>query len=56
MYTLCYMVEKCEHKNKRRLYERGKSYRSTPIYKCQDCGELLKKCFGIIKPTIEGEE
>jgi len=33
---------KCTHKNKKRLYERGKSWESTDLYKCQDCGELIR--------------
>ena len=36
------METQCEHKNKKRLYERGKSWESTDLYKCQDCGELIK--------------
>ena len=34
----------------KRLYERGKSWESTNMYKCQDCGELLKKGFEEVKP------
>ena len=42
MYTICNMEKECKHKNKKRLYERGKSWRSTELYKCQDCGALVK--------------
>ncbi len=35
-------METCKHENKKRLYERGKSWKSIPIYKCQDCGELIE--------------
>lgn len=35
-------MDKCEHTNKKRLYERGDAFKSLPIYKCQDCGELLE--------------
>ncbi len=35
-------MEICKHKNKKRLYERGEAFSSLPIYKCQDCGELIK--------------
>ena len=42
MYTLCNMEKECKHENKKRLYERGKGWKSTDLYKCQDCGELIK--------------
>lgn len=35
-------MKTCKHENKKRLYERGKDFRSLPIYKCQDCGELIE--------------
>ena len=35
-------METCKHKNKKRLYERGKSWESTALYKCQDCGEIIQ--------------
>ena len=35
-------METCKHENKKRLYERGESWTSIPIYKCQDCGELIE--------------
>lgn len=35
-------MKNCKHKNKKRLYERGESWKSVPIYKCQDCDELLR--------------
>jgi len=34
-------METCKHKNKLRLYERGKSWTSTEFYRCKDCGELI---------------
>lgn len=36
------MNKECKHKNKKRLYERGDDFKSLPIYKCQDCGELIE--------------
>ena len=36
------MVKECKHYNKKRLYERGKSWKSTHLYRCQDCGEIIK--------------
>ena len=35
-------MENCKHENKKRLYERGEDFKSLPIYKCQDCGELIE--------------
>ena len=35
-------METCKHENKKRLYERGEGWKSIPIYKCQDCGELIE--------------
>ena len=49
-------MERCKHKNMKRLYERGKSWESTPLYKCQDCGELLKKGFDKVKSKQLNQE
>ena len=46
----------CKHKNIKRLYERGKSWSSTNLYKCQDCGETLQKGFEKIKPKNLNKE
>jgi len=40
----------CKHENKKRLYERGESWTSTHLYKCQDCGEILKIGFEKVEP------
>ena len=40
----------CKHENTKRLYERGKSWTSTHLYKCQDCDETLQKGFEKINP------
>lgn len=47
---------KCKHKTLKRLYERGTSWTSTILYKCQDCGEILKKGFEEVKPKTMKKE
>lgn len=42
----------CKHNNKKRLYERGESWTSTTLYKCQDCGEIIQVGFEKVKPKI----
>ena len=43
-------MKRCEHKNKIRLYERSSTWKSTPYYLCQDCGEVVEIGFKKIKP------
>ncbi len=49
-------METCKHKNKKRLYERGESWKSTHLYKCQDCGKILKIGFEEVKPNQLNKE
>ena len=46
----------CKHRNITRLYERGDNWKSTMLYKCKDCGELLKKGFETVKPKQLNQE
>ena len=44
----------CKHENKKRLYERGKNWTSTTLYKCQDCNEIIQIGFEKVEPkTME---
>jgi len=47
---------RCKHENTKRLYERGKSWSSTLLYKCQDCNEILQKGFEKIEPKQLNKE
>lgn len=41
----------CKHKKVGRLYVREKSWTSTNLYKCFDCGDIIKKEFGDVSVT-----
>jgi uncharacterized Zn finger protein len=47
-------METCKHKTRIRLYERTKTWTSTNLYRCQDCGEVIKIGLEVVKPkTME---
>jgi len=45
----------CTHKKMTRLYERSNNWKSTNLYKCEDCNTILIKGFEEIKPKKIGK-